>query len=97
MALGLFGFSEERNEVVDFATYLSIDFFQPIVTQKKPELNPWGFLFPYSLWLWIGIFGSLLTMTILFRLFNTRSVDKSIYQAYGMLLGQGMNAYKIFE
>ena len=88
--MGLFGFTKERNDVVDFATYLDMDFMQPLVGQKKPELNPWGFLLPYSLWIWIGILGSLLTMAFLFRLFSTRSVNKATYQAYGMILGQGI-------
>ena len=91
--MGPFAITESRSDVVDFATYLSSDFIQLVVAEKAPELNPWGFLLPYSLWLWIGIFSSLLTMACLFRLFTANSIYRTLYQAFGMSVDQGLSEY----
>ena len=94
--MGPFGFSKKRNDEMDYATYLGVAFNHIIAFQKKPELNPWGFLFPYSLWLWIGILGSLLTMVLLFRLFTSNSLPKAFHQAYGVIVEQGKECIKIW-
>lgn len=65
-------------------------FDQIMVVQNYPQLNPWGFLLPFPITMWIGILSSLLVIALLLCLSTRISLKRAFSQAYRLLLSQGI-------
>lgn len=59
IALGPFGLTAERAIVAEFATPLFSDASLLFAALGRPEVNPWGFLLPFSHSLWAATMGAL--------------------------------------
>nr|XP_053632772.1 probable glutamate receptor [Cherax quadricarinatus] len=61
-AVGPFGISELRAEVVDFTEAIFIDYWRILGARGRPEVDPWGFLFPLTPVVWAAILVALLVL-----------------------------------
>ncbi|XP_069957609.1 probable glutamate receptor [Cherax quadricarinatus] len=85
IALGPFGTSTDRAEVVDFTTPIWIDEWRILAAKGRPEVNPWGFLFPLTAYVWMGILGSLMMLPTIMFLSSSFFIEKltqSIWMSY---------------
>ncbi|KAK3878145.1 hypothetical protein Pcinc_017206 [Petrolisthes cinctipes] len=55
IALGPFGLTATRAEVVHFSQPIMIDYYRILVKRGRPKANPWGFLFPLAPYVWLGL------------------------------------------
>ncbi|XP_069164227.1 glutamate receptor U1-like [Procambarus clarkii] len=62
VAVGPFGVSGVRAEVVDFTRPVLIDYSRILGARGQPEVNPWGFLFPLEPLVWAAIVAALLVL-----------------------------------
>nr|XP_045600623.1 glutamate receptor U1-like [Procambarus clarkii] len=64
IAVGPFGISRLRAEIVDFTAPMFIDNLRILGARGRPEVNPWGFLFPLEPLVWSAILGALLVLPL---------------------------------
>ncbi|XP_069190854.1 probable glutamate receptor [Procambarus clarkii] len=62
LAVGPFMFLGERTGVVDFTVPAFIDYWRILGARGRPEVDPWGFLFPLEPLVWAAILGTLLVL-----------------------------------
>ncbi|XP_069982156.1 probable glutamate receptor [Penaeus vannamei] len=55
LGLGPFAMTTKRAEVVDYATPILIDYARILGGRGRPEVDPWGFLFPLTQEVWMGV------------------------------------------
>lgn len=59
MGYGPLLMSLERSEGVDFGDTLMFFNFKVMSGRGSPEMNPWGFLYPLTPMVWLGLFAAL--------------------------------------
>ncbi|XP_069190851.1 glutamate receptor U1-like [Procambarus clarkii] len=64
IAVGPFGVSGVRAEVVDFTVPILTDYHRFLGARGRPEVDPWGFLFPLEPLVWAAILGALLVLPL---------------------------------
>nr|XP_045600070.1 probable glutamate receptor [Procambarus clarkii] len=64
VAVGPFGVSAVRAEVVDFTVPILTDYGRILGARGRPEVDPWGFLFPLEPLVWAAILGALLVLPL---------------------------------
>nr|XP_045610236.1 probable glutamate receptor [Procambarus clarkii] len=64
VAVGPFGVSGIRAEVVDFTEPILTDYFRMLGARGRPEVDPWGFLFPLEPVVWAAILAALLVLPL---------------------------------
>ncbi|XP_069190898.1 uncharacterized protein [Procambarus clarkii] len=64
VAVGPFALSGIRSEVVDFTEPFLTDYYRILGARGRPEVNPWGFLFPLEPLVWAAILGALLVLPL---------------------------------
>ncbi|XP_069190891.1 probable glutamate receptor [Procambarus clarkii] len=64
IAVGPFGVSEIRAAVVDFTVPILTDYIRFLGARGRPEVDPWGFLFPLEPLVWAAILGALLVLPL---------------------------------
>ncbi|XP_037784562.1 probable glutamate receptor [Penaeus monodon] len=62
MGYGPLLMSLERSEGVDFGDTLMFFNFKVMSGRGSPELNPWGFLYPLTPMVWLGLFAALVAV-----------------------------------
>lgn len=62
LSLSLFHITEERSHVIDLTFPVTTWYTRTIVRRGNPEVDPWGFLQPLGLFVWLGIVISLLVV-----------------------------------
>ena len=86
MALGPFGLTADRVTVVDFATPLFSDATRLIGTRGRPEVDPWGFLLPFTPSLWTATLSSLgIVVAAALILLTTRQKTQTSRPAHKMV------------
>ncbi|XP_047482455.1 probable glutamate receptor [Penaeus chinensis] len=55
IGLGPFGVSASRAEVVDYTSFIVIDYARIIGGRGRAEVDPWGFLLPLAPEVWLGV------------------------------------------
>ncbi|XP_069171937.1 glutamate receptor U1-like [Procambarus clarkii] len=71
MAVGPFGVSGVRAEVVDFTKPILIDYSKILGARGRSEVNPWGFLFPLEPLVWAAIVAALVVLPAVAILMST--------------------------
>ena len=99
MALGPFGVTESRAQVVKFSYPLLIDSCRILMKRKTPVADPWCFLKPYGYFAWIGIFASFLFMGAALSFTYGRSIRlrKEVGNANGIMLTIRSTSFKTTE
>ncbi|XP_068230709.1 probable glutamate receptor [Palaemon carinicauda] len=64
VALGPFGQTQSRSEVVDFTQPLQFSMKRLLLAKNRPEIDPWGFLFPLSSTVWGSLMIALVAVWI---------------------------------
>nr|XP_045587458.1 glutamate receptor ionotropic, kainate 4-like [Procambarus clarkii] len=64
IAVGPFGVSETRAAVVDFTEPFLTDSWRMLGARGRPEVDPWGFLFPLEPVVWTAILAALLVLPL---------------------------------
>nr|XP_053630360.1 glutamate receptor U1-like [Cherax quadricarinatus] len=59
---GPFSIDENRALVVDYTAPILIDYMRILGARGLPEVNPWGFLFPLTLLVWVAILATLIIL-----------------------------------
>ncbi|XP_071523954.1 probable glutamate receptor [Panulirus ornatus] len=78
-ATGPFVMSPARGEVVDFCWPLWTDNLRIMGARGRPEVDPWGFLLPLALLVWVAILTALLAVpTVLFLLSHAIHIQASL-------------------
>ncbi|XP_069188817.1 glutamate receptor-like [Procambarus clarkii] len=62
IGLGPFGTTLDRSKVVDFSWPIRIDEWRIMGARGRPEVDPWGFVFPLSPLVWAAILTTLLML-----------------------------------
>ncbi|XP_047482206.1 glutamate receptor ionotropic, delta-1-like [Penaeus chinensis] len=63
LGLGPFGITPSRNEVIEYTAPILIDYIRIMAGRGRPEVDPWGFLFPLTAGVWAAFLASLLLVT----------------------------------
>ncbi|XP_071545443.1 glutamate receptor ionotropic, delta-2-like [Panulirus ornatus] len=63
-ALGPFGLTTSRTEVVDFTWPMTIQYSRILGGRGRPEVDPWGFLLPLSPLVWTAILTTLVLVPV---------------------------------
>ncbi|XP_045604507.2 probable glutamate receptor, partial [Procambarus clarkii] len=81
IAVGPFGISGIRAEVVDFTEPIIIDYWKMLGGRGRPEVDPWGFLYPLEPLVWAALLAALLVLPLavflLSSCFSIRTVDQN--------------------
>ncbi|XP_071542041.1 probable glutamate receptor [Panulirus ornatus] len=64
IGLGPFGMSYTRSQVVDFTIPVFLEMLHVLVTRPQPQPDPWGFLAPFTWYVWVGLLASLVTVLV---------------------------------
>ncbi|XP_071526290.1 LOW QUALITY PROTEIN: probable glutamate receptor [Panulirus ornatus] len=64
IALGPFGLTEERSKAVDYTRSFFFDDRSILSAKGLPEIDPWGFLFPFTTLVWAALLAGLVTAWI---------------------------------
>ena len=91
MALGPFLMTYDRHQVIDFATPFLSDAFGGLVKRIDPELNPWGFVSPFTSFVWFGILFSLIVLVVAFKFVQPTLKDNILFEVLRALLGQSFS------
>lgn len=59
MGLGPFALTAVRTTAIDYTRAILVDYARVVGGRGRPEVDPWGFLLPFSLELWASIMFSL--------------------------------------
>lgn len=62
LGLGPFALTTVRASVIDYTRDILIDYARVVGGRGRPEVNPWGFLLPFSVELWASILLSLVVI-----------------------------------
>nr|XP_053652044.1 glutamate receptor ionotropic, kainate 2-like [Cherax quadricarinatus] len=68
-----------RAEVVDFTVPILIDYWRILAARGRPEVDPWGFLFPLTPLVWAAILAALMVLATLVFLMSS-SVFNRIHE-----------------
>ncbi|KAK4310304.1 hypothetical protein Pmani_018123 [Petrolisthes manimaculis] len=68
VGLGPFGVTSVRAEVVDYTVPLVVDYARILGGRGSQEVDPWGFLLPLKITVWVSILISLLVVLICWQL-----------------------------
>ncbi|KAK3892769.1 hypothetical protein Pcinc_003388 [Petrolisthes cinctipes] len=74
LGLGPFALTAVRATAIDYSLDILIDYARVVAGRGRPEVNPWGFLLPFSLELWAAILSALavvLTIVNVMAMFMT--------------------------
>ena len=66
--MGPFGLTYSRTRAVEFSSPILIDYYRILIKRAKAEPDPWGFLAPFSLSVWMGIIACVFIIGILFKI-----------------------------
>ncbi|KAG7153933.1 Glutamate receptor-like 67, partial [Homarus americanus] len=100
IALGPFGITESRTEVVDFTWPVMIQYSRIMGSRGLPEVDPWGFLLPLTPQVWTAILAVLLLLPVVifllssffsFKAVNQHTWTKAIFDLIRILLQQGFH------
>ncbi|XP_068221105.1 glutamate receptor ionotropic, delta-2-like isoform X1 [Palaemon carinicauda] len=87
MALGPFQVIESRNQDIDFSIPFFFDTLSFMVARGSAEIDPWGFLMPFTASLWAAFFIGLLTIVLAHFLFDlTQGPTWKVLPRFGSLL-----------
>ncbi|XP_069191782.1 probable glutamate receptor [Procambarus clarkii] len=64
LAVGPFIISADRADVVDFTETVFIDYWRILGARGRPQVDPWGFLFPLEPLVWAAILVALLVLPL---------------------------------
>ncbi|XP_053649849.2 probable glutamate receptor [Cherax quadricarinatus] len=62
LGLGPFGMSYTRSEVVDFTIPVFLEMLHVLVSRPLPMPDPWGFLAPFTWYVWVALLVALLAI-----------------------------------
>ncbi|XP_068221326.1 glutamate receptor U1-like [Palaemon carinicauda] len=106
-AVGPHDVTEVRSKAIDYTANLIFDARKFIVAQNRAKVNPWGFLFPLSPKVYLGILLALCLMAVMTIAVGKRYIQLSLgtyayavtFHTYRLLLQQGltMNLSRISE
>ncbi|XP_069188806.1 glutamate receptor U1-like [Procambarus clarkii] len=65
IAIGPFGLTESRTEVVDFTWPITIQYSVIIGARGQPVIDPWGFVVPLEPMVWVAILTTLLMVSVM--------------------------------
>lgn len=68
MGLGPFALTAVRTSAIDYTRAILIDYARVVGGRGRPEVDPWGFLLPFSLELWASILFSLVMVMAVARM-----------------------------
>ncbi|XP_045612759.2 probable glutamate receptor [Procambarus clarkii] len=71
VAVGFFGISGVRAEVVDFTEPIVIEHIRILGARGRPEVDPWGFVFPLEPLVWTAILATLLILPLMVFLLSS--------------------------
>ncbi|KAG7176580.1 Glutamate receptor-like 46 [Homarus americanus] len=77
LALGPFGLTYSRSQVVDFSSPILIDYYRILVRRPRSEPDPLGFLRPFRWPVWVGLVACLALMGVV--LYNVRRASSHLY------------------
>nr|XP_045589592.1 glutamate receptor ionotropic, kainate 4-like [Procambarus clarkii] len=80
VAVGLFGISGVRAEVVDFMEPILIEYIRMLGARGRPEVDPWGFLFPLEPVVWAAILAALLVLPLTAFLMSSCFSLRTVHQ-----------------
>ncbi|XP_069168768.1 glutamate receptor ionotropic, kainate 5-like isoform X2 [Procambarus clarkii] len=63
-AVGLFGMTESRTEVIDFTWPVTIQYSMIMGARGRPVVDPWGFVLPLEPLVWAAILTALLVLPV---------------------------------
>lgn len=104
LGLGPFGITPSRNEVIEYTAPILIDYIRIMAGRGRPEVDPWGFLFPLTAGVWAAFLASLLLVTVSTFVLSAAtpkalgSGGGSSYEYFGyfrVLLQQGKGFYTL--
>ncbi|XP_068207517.1 probable glutamate receptor [Palaemon carinicauda] len=90
--LGPFGMSPVRNEVIDYTMPLLRENLHALVSRPKPESDAWGFLSPFTWYVWIGLMISSLLVAVVFMI----STKQFKAEATAAFFNQLLKVYQLF-
>ncbi|XP_037797040.1 glutamate receptor-like [Penaeus monodon] len=97
IGLGPFGMSYTRSKVVDFTVPVFLEMLHVLVTRPLPQPDPWGFLAPFTWYVWVGMLISvvavMLTSALVVRALGRggpTSVAHHIWAYYSITFSQSL-------
>ncbi|XP_066985562.1 glutamate receptor-like [Macrobrachium rosenbergii] len=95
IGLGPFGMSYTRSQVVDFTIPVFIEMLHVIVQRPLPMPDPWGFVAPFTWFIWVGLLVAMVAIMIIsFAITNIlgfggpRSLWKHFWATYSVAFSQ---------
>ncbi|XP_069943809.1 probable glutamate receptor [Cherax quadricarinatus] len=81
-AIGLFGITESRSEVVDFTWPVTIQYCRILGSRGRPVVDPWGFLLPLELPVWAATLGALIILPLALLLLSSCLLIKTNHHTW---------------
>ncbi|XP_069957606.1 glutamate receptor U1-like [Cherax quadricarinatus] len=81
IGVGPFSIIISRNEVVDFTVPILIDYYRILGGRGRPEVDPWGFLFPLAPLVWAAILAALMVLAAALFFMSSIFSHKIDYQS----------------
>lgn len=98
LGLGPFALTAVRTSAIDYTRSILIDYARVVGGRGRPEVDPWGFLLPFSLELWASILFSLvmvmavvhmMALSLVPHLRETSGFQSAIFSYIRIILQQG--------
>ncbi|XP_076044708.1 uncharacterized protein LOC143027321 [Oratosquilla oratoria] len=95
LALGPFGLTYSRSQVVEFSQPILIDYYRILVKRGQPETDPWGFFQPLGYYVWTGTLASLFIVT-LFTIIGVLVLERKVLGFSRAEKNKAMTCFRIF-